>query len=106
MASVVSDNWVDLITPGIKQLVEQCGGTGCNVQRDTNCMYANITVMNNDCINGFTISREMIEDDQYEAIHQMVRQACGATSWEKEEGNPDNFQDIIDQEVGRLNNGC
>ena len=100
MATVMSTNWVSLIEPGIQQLVKKYGGTGCMVQEDVASMCAKVTVMRPDCVMvGFKINRELVEDEQYHVIEQMVRQACGNG---QDEVKDDALRDVIDAEVRRL----
>jgi len=106
--ATVSTNWISLIEPGIQQLVKKYGGTGCMVQEDVASMCAKVTVMRPDCVMGFKISRELVEDKQYHVIEQMVRQACGKMpdgqdrSDYIDEVKDDALRDVIDAEVRRL----
>jgi len=105
MGSSVSENWVHYITPGVVQLAKNAGADevivdAVNETCSVHMFHAHGISSKRQSVS-ITLTRQMVEDDQYNLINKTVVDAATRLC-ESKVKKPTGLQDIIDQEVKKL----
>ena len=94
----------ELLEPGLRQLAYQEGVHNIRVDQCVDRDLITVTLWNSrDYRAGFTITRTLIENDQYGVIVKHLEEACAKLVGAPEEGSRDGIQDVVNQEVNKLN---